>query len=300
MEGETDIVNEHDVLKKVLLLNDIGNAINNTAKRIVCGIDGSHYVLHQEGGTNTEELNYTGDMLFDFLNKQTDLHIPGILTDKFREDMMMDVFETINPMNSSIKTRSPIETLARSIVPGLCSLKEQIGIMLIKHRIESLTSDQLESFFNKTCQERLCLRKLYEGHNTEMNSNQPHHIPPLCVEHEPWLYYPEEYEEQEYIKQVCGYILNFEKEQLSFLCALCSLYIKISNENVTNDDISATLTLAGTPDQYQLNKKICDLYSKHSFGFDKKGTSLQFDNLCFVKSDIPERVVVSVNEKLYY
>lgn len=303
MEDETDLVNDPDVLNQVLLLNDIGNAINNTAKRVVCGSDGSRYVLHQEGGTNSEELNCTGDMLFEFLNKQKDLRRPGLLTKKFREDMLMDAVETINPMSSSVKTRSPIETLARSIVPGLCSLKEKIGILLTKHRIESLTSDQLESFFNKKCEERLCLRKLYERHNTEMNSNHPDHIPLLCVEHEPWLYYPEEYEGEDYIKQVCGYILNFEKEEkepISVLCGLCTLFIKISNENPTNDDISTTLTLVGTPDQYQLNKKICDLYSKHSFGFDKKGTSLQFNSLCFLKTGLPERVIVSVNDKLYY
>lgn len=55
--------------------------------------------------------------------------------------MLMDVVEIINFMSFFVKIRLLIETLVRFIVFGLCLLKEKIGILLIKYRIESLISD---------------------------------------------------------------------------------------------------------------------------------------------------------------
>ena len=239
-------------LRKV---NDAVNAINNTVKRCVRGPEGTLYVLNQEGGTNKHDLNKTGEALHGFLRDEVferDDTLPGIMSDRFRDDMNLDLFEVENPLWRKRARRDPRVTLARSIVPGLRGLRATITQLMMKAGLSNLSDATLHSFFTRrTCDDPKCLRGLY-GDN----------LPALPVRHPAWFYYPEE--EDFSLDKAVIYIREFERRPVSAECALCARYHELASDTYASDDVSTTLTLAGTPDEFALNEKIMSMYSMHT------------------------------------
>ena len=240
-------------LRKV---NDAVNAINNTVKRCVRGPEGTLYVLNQEGGTTREDLNKTGEALYGFLRDEVferDNTLPPIMSDRFRDDTNLDLFEVENPLWRKRRRRDPRVTLARSIVPGLGSLRATITQLMIKAGVSNLSDATMHSFFTKrTCNDPKCLRGLY-GDN----------LPALPVRHPAWFYYPED-EENYSLEKAVIYIREFERKPVSTECALCARYHELACDTYASDDMSTTLTLAGTPDEFALNETIMSMYSMHT------------------------------------
>ncbi len=269
-------------LRKV---NDAVNAFNNTVKRCVRGSEGTLYVLNQEGGTNRHDLNKTGEALHEFLRDEVferDDTLPGIMSDKFRDDTNLDLFEMENPLCRRRLRRDPRVTLARSIVPGLPSLRATITQLMMKAGMTNLSDAALHSFFReRTCNDPKCLRGLY-GEN----------LPALPVRHPAWFYYPEE---EDYLNKAVIYIREFEKKPVSTECALCARYHELASDTYVNDDVSTTLTLSGTPDEFALNAKIMSMYSMHTL---EDSNFFNFSGLKFIRHK-PGVVIVGYGGILY-
>ncbi|RUS71489.1 hypothetical protein EGW08_020740 [Elysia chlorotica] len=271
------------------LLNDAANAINNTSKRLVRGVDDTLYVLDQEGGTTTEDVNALGEDLFDFLDEhcfEKDKTLPCILSSRFREAMSLDIFEqTLSRPGPPL--RSPNVTTAKAVVPGLIGLRDTIQVMVIYKGIISPTRTEIDKFFERVCDDPKCLRTLY-GDN----------VLPLCVQHPAWFYYPEndddgngaDSEKDSYITKACIYIQEFEKNPYSTKCALCCIYHRLADSTKCNDDISTTLTLAGAPDEFCVNNAILSAYSMHDI--NKENEPFKFGDLKFVLDDLGAQVVM--------
>ena len=283
--------------KKLRALNDLCNAVSNTSRRVVRGCDDTLYLLNVEGGDTRDGLNGTTEMLADFMEEEAGDKgeavetLPDIMSDKFRKDMFLDLFDGINPVNNSRSMRDPGELMAKSLVPGLTSLKENLVSIMMKYGVEDLPISKLDNFFdNRVCEDPKCLKALYKGTENHL----------LPVQHDPWFYYPEEYnDEREYLSRAVNYILAFEREPVSTSCALCAQYHRTCSQSYLTDDLSATLTLLGTPDEFKLNNKIWGLYSLHG---QPTSVGFQFQGLAFKKITHrgAERLLVIYQDQLYY
>ncbi|GFR99296.1 hypothetical protein ElyMa_004524700 [Elysia marginata] len=268
-------------------VNDAVNAVNNTVKRCVRGPEGTLYVLNQEGGTDRATLNATGEDLYHFYRNDVfegDESVPGIMSNRFRDDMNLDLFEVENPLfrRGKQRRRDPRVTMSRSLIPGLRSLRATITALIIKAGVVTLTNAMLHSFFTaRTCNDPKCLRSMY-GDN----------IPPLLVRHPSWFYYPDE-DTGDYLNKAVLYIQEFEKKPSSTECSLCARYHELADE-MCNDDVSATLTLAGTPDEFEVNKKIMAMYSMHTID-----NFFDFKELKLIKAGKDEGYVVEYSGVIY-
>ena len=236
---DSSMMDEFDDAALLCSANDVVNALGNTCKRIVAGAGGEMMPLNLENGVTHKELN---DDIDDCRERMDEVEkLPYAFTARFRKDMLDDIYKsTVQP----IQQHPPCETFARSLLPGLLTLRSKLERMIAEARLIQPTPQALDSFFDDhKCMSPLCLRSLYK---------LPVQLP---VSHPAWFYYPPEYESMEYLVKAVKYITAFLKKPFSNQCALCDLYFTLAAE-----DRGPAMNLAGLPEEFRFNRNICLMY----------------------------------------
>lgn len=268
-----------DGLENISRCNDIVNAISNNCKQLVRAADGSVFLLNQEGGTNREDINRDAEDCEAVMSRDVeDNTLPWVFTDKFRKDMLMSIYGMAIPGLATNRTskEDANEAFARSLLPGLVSLKTRIRQLLAESNNDSLSSSALAAFFDDhLCENVMCVRHAVGDD-----------IPPLNVSHPDWVYFPDS--SKQYLSDMVGYIKLFLNNPVSKRCSLCDTYFKLT-------DSDSKIDLFGLPEQFKIDKTICSLYSRHR--------PVDMGNICTslkIKRVVGEDFMVELGGKIYY
>ena len=139
-------------MQDISKLNDVVNAISNNCKVLVkCSDDKTVVLLNQEGGINTEDLSRDAVDAATFTfqnNNKENSQLPRVFTNTFRKDLLDDIYKQSIPLlrKFSDKRAKDDEAYARSMLPGLRTIRRRLRQLLAESNNHSLTESQLTEF----------------------------------------------------------------------------------------------------------------------------------------------------------